>query len=54
MKNSHVIFGYTNDDVITDINRTCSMVTGKVNKNDTKKLVKKYVPKVCVGKKVIR
>ena len=54
MEKSHVIFGYTNDDVITDINRTCSMVTGKVNKNDTKRLVKKYVPKVCVGKKVIR
>ena len=35
MKKSHVIFGYTNDDVITDINRTCSMITGKVNKNDT-------------------
>ena len=54
MKNSHVIFGYTNDDVITDINRAGSTVTGKVNKNDTKRLVKKYVPKVCVGKKVIR
>lgn len=54
MKNSHVIFGYTNDDVITDINRTSSMVTGKVSKNADKSLVKKYVPKVCVGKKVIR
>ena len=53
MKNSHFIFGYTISDVISDINRTCSMVTGKVNKNDTKRLVKKYVPKVCIGKKVI-
>ena len=35
MKNSHVIFGYTNDDVINDINRAGSTVTGKVNKNDT-------------------
>lgn len=48
-----VILGYTTSDVLTDINRTSNMVTGKVVQKNTKKLVKKYVPKVCVGKKVI-
>ena len=41
MEKSHVIFGYSTEDVIRDIERKSNEVTGRVNRKDIKVLVKK-------------
>ena len=41
MEKSHVIFGYSTEDVIRDIERTSKEVTGMVNPKSVKVLIKK-------------
>ena len=41
MEKSHIIFGYSTEDIIRDIERTSNEVTGRVNPKSIKVLVKK-------------
>ena len=41
MEKSHVIFGYSTEDVISDIERTSKEVTGRINPKSVKVLVKR-------------
>ena len=41
MEKSHVIFGYSAEDVIADIERKSKEVTGRINPNSIKVLVKR-------------
>lgn len=40
MERSHVIFGYSTEDAVKDINRTANTVTGRINPKNVKCLVK--------------
>lgn len=41
MEKNHVIFGYSTEDVVCDIERTAKQVTGRINPKEIKVLVKK-------------
>lgn len=41
MEKSHVIFGYSTEDVVSDIERTAKQVTGRINQKNVKVLVKR-------------
>ena len=41
MEKSHVIFGYSTEDVVRDIERTSKEVTGRINPKSVKVLVKR-------------
>lgn len=41
MEKSHVIFGYSTEDVVSDIERNAKQVTGRINPKSVKVLIKR-------------
>ena len=45
MEKNHVIFGYSTEDIVRDIEITSKQVTGRINPKNVKVLVKRPITK---------